>query len=67
MLEEHDECVADPAELLAVAGDRQRIFFDGRVGRLPYIDREVVSPWEGLGDGTLERQIEIRYSDLLKI
>jgi hypothetical protein len=40
MLEEHDEGVADPAELLALAGNRQRIFLDRRVGRFPEIDGE---------------------------
>jgi hypothetical protein len=40
MIEEHEERVADPAELLAVAGNRQRIFLDGRVGRFPEIDRK---------------------------
>jgi hypothetical protein len=49
-LEQHDECVADPTELLPVTGDRQRIFLDGRIGGFPEIDRDVVCPWERLRD-----------------
>src|SRR5882724_7177116 len=65
MPEQHEDDVTDPAELLAVAGNRQRLLLDLGVGRLPKIDREVVRPWECLGNSTRERQIEIRHGSLL--
>jgi hypothetical protein len=67
MLEEHNECVADPTELFPVAGDGQRVLLDGRIGRFPEIDRDLICPWERLRDRAREREIEICHAGLLRL